>query len=354
MSPVHRVTVAFRIVVVSALLFCANARAQVVEERPVHVQYSAHDGCPNLDGFFWYVRARTQRIRLAAPGEDAELATVNIVRDEHGSTGTLDLPPMDGHPFSRRVEAASCPEVVLALSLVLALAYDPDATTTFPGTVTAPAEPLPVAKPLPTVTEPPREQSATAIPPEGSPPSVSRDYRGAAGLSLFAVGGVSTSLQTAPSAFVEYGFRATGVFRPRARASFLIEVPAATVTSANGTATLRLLQGELEGCPIAFSVLEGVMISPCLGVEVGRLLGSASGNVQGGLSDGLWRVALAAVAHLRGTLAGPVFAEVTGSGDVNLTPGEFVLLNASGGAARVYKPANLFGSFGISLGVHFP
>src|SRR5438477_2320046 len=87
-------------------------------EHPVRLQYSAHPECPDAFGFFAHVRARTQRVRLAAPTEPAELAVIDITRTPSSSVGTLELPPLDGHPFTRRVEAATCQEVVLALSLV--------------------------------------------------------------------------------------------------------------------------------------------------------------------------------------------------------------------------------------------
>src|SRR4051794_20330208 len=102
----------------------AAGAAATVEQTPIRLQYSAHDGCADAAGFFRRVQARTQRVRLAADGELAETATITIERGESGSAGTLELPPLDNRPFSRRVEARTCEEVVLALSLVLALAYD--------------------------------------------------------------------------------------------------------------------------------------------------------------------------------------------------------------------------------------
>src|SRR5581483_6271828 len=69
----------------------------------------------------------------------------------------LELPPFEGRPFTREVEAATCADVVLALSLVVALAYDPDATTTFPATITAPKASLP-----PTVAPPSSSPAVSA------------------------------------------------------------------------------------------------------------------------------------------------------------------------------------------------
>src|SRR5579871_4186983 len=158
MSPVQRgaVVVGTLAALVGAPL---AAQAAPADEHAIRLEYAAHDGCPDALGFFWYVRARTQHLRLAAEGEPADLAKITIVRNAERSVGTLELPPFEGRPFSREVEAPTCADVVLALSLVVALAYDPDATTTFPSTVTAPpapeAAPIPPPSPPPVVTPPP-------------------------------------------------------------------------------------------------------------------------------------------------------------------------------------------------------
>jgi hypothetical protein len=337
-----------------SMLFGSARRAHAqgsADEQPIRIQYTAHDGCPDALGFFWYVRARTQRVRLAAPGESADLATIDIVQADGKSRGTLELPPVDGRPFTRQVEAASCSDVVLALSLVVALSYDPDATTTFPTVVTAPpSEPAPPVQPAPVLVLPP-----PAAPPEPvESPRRMPPYGAAAGLMALGFGGVAPSLQAVLAPFFEYGSNAQGLWHPRLRASFLVQVPATDVQKAPGlSATLFFLAGQLSGCPISVRLNQDVAVSPCLAVDVGQIFGNAGASVQGRQSGSLWWVALEATAHLRSTLAGPVFAEVTGSVGIPLAPGEFVL-QGDGGQVSVHKIPTVFGSFGLGLGVHFP
>jgi len=352
MSPAHRGMIIFA-TVAAAVALPDTAYSAQPEERPIRVEYSAHEGCPDVLGFFWYVRARTQRVRLAAEGETADLARISIVRDDDRSLGTLELAPFEGRPFSREVEAPTCGDVVLALSLVVALAYDPDATTTFPSTVTAPPAPAPA----PTPPAPP-PVVAPAQTPESplaeTRPRASR-YGGAAGIAVLGSGGISPNLQFVLAPFVEFGANArTGLWRPRARASFLVEVPAATVFTSVGAATLQLFAGQIEGCPISVPIAGGVAVVPCLGLDAGKILGNASSAVPRGQSGSLWWIAVEGNAHLHSELTGPLFAEVTGGGGVTTAPGKFVFVRSTSQPELVFDMPALFGSFGLALGAHFP
>jgi hypothetical protein len=310
------------------------------EQKPIRIQYSAHEGCPDALGFFWHVRARTQRVRLAEPGELAELATIHIDRDEGGSAGTLELPPMDGRPFSRRVEASTCGEVVLALSLVLALAYDPDAITTFPTVITAPS-----SQPPPTVAAP---SEVLAQPPPPAPPK----FGAAAGIAAYALGGIAPGLSSVLAPFIEYGSNADRLWKPRVMASLIFQIPAQEVRTLDGrSATLLFFGGQLTGCPIWASIAPGMTVAPCLGFDLGQIIGSGSEGVDSAQTGSLWWIAFEAIGRLRATLTGPVFAEFVGSGGVTLSHGEFVLQGPP--EAHLYKVPNAFGSFGLGLGVHF-
>jgi len=332
------------------------------DERPIRIRYTGHEGCPDALGFFWYIRARTQRVRLASPGEPADLATVSIVPVDGQSVGTLELPPMEGgRPFSRQVAASSCGEVVLALSLVLALNYDPDATTTFPSIVTAPQQEPLVQQPGAAQQPPPVVALPAPSPPivEQSPVEPRRprpDYNAAAGLTALAVSAIGPStFEPVLAPFFEYGSNRDQLWQPRARASFLVQVPAADAQTSAGTATLLFLSAQLSGCPISARLIEPLALSPCLGVDVGQILGKASTNVTGTRQSGnLWWVALEAIVRLRSTLAGPLFAEVTGSGGYSIAPGQFVLIGTQGDRVSAHNLPKFFGSFGLGLGVHFP
>jgi hypothetical protein len=355
MSPVQRGAVVLGIfaMVVGAPLV---AHAAPPDEHAIRLEYTAHEGCPDALGFFWYVRARTQHVRLAAPGETADLAKINIVRSGDRSLGTLELPPFEGRPFSREVEAPTCADVVLALSLVVALAYDPDATTTFSATITAPPAPeppVPAQSPEPAIAPPTVQEPEPTR--EATSPTARARHGGAAGVAVLGSGGAGPSLQILLAPFVEYSAKAMGLWQPRVRGTFLVELPAATVSvEPIGPATLQLFAGQVEGCPISVHITADIAIFPCIGVDAGALVGRASNTVPGAQSGTLWRVALDGSVRLRSTLAGPLFAELTATGNVNLLPGKFVFLDSSSNQVDVYNLPNPFGSFGLGLGVYFP
>jgi hypothetical protein len=354
MSPVQR---GAAVLGTLAMVVCVPLAAQAApDEHPIRLEYVAHEGCPDALGFFWYVRARTQHVRLAAEGEPADLAKINITHDGERSVGTLELPPFEGRPFTREVEAPTCADVVLALSLVVALAYDPDATTTFPSTVSAPppaGAPVPAPSPQPVIASPPAQ--VDEVQSEPKPPPQRAGHGVAIGLAVLGSGGTGPSLQLLLAPFVEYAAKATGLWQPRVRGTFLVEVPSTTVSVTDiGAATLQLFAGQIEGCPISVPLGADVSIFPCIGVEAGRLVGRASSTVAGAQSGGLWRVALDGGLHLRSALTGPLFAELTATGSISLAPGKFVFFDASSNEVPVYNIPELFGSFGLALGVHFP
>ena len=314
-----------------------------VEQTPIRLQYSAHDGCPDAAGFFRRVQARTQRVRLAAEGELAETATITIERADDGSAGTLELPPLDNRPFSRRVEARTCDEVVLALSLVLALAYDPDAITTFPSVVTAPAGAV-AAVPAAPVAEP--------LPPAPAPVAPPARSGAAAGIAAYALSGISPGLSSILAPFIEYGSTADRLWKPRVMASLVFQIPQHEVqVDANRSATLLFFGGQLTGCPIWASITSGITVAPCLGFDLGQIIGSGTNGVESASTGSLLWVAFEAIGRLRATITGPMFAEFMGSGGVTLSHGEFVLTTPP--EKSVHKIPYGFGSFGLGLGVHF-
>jgi hypothetical protein len=313
------------------------------EQTPIGLQYSAHDGCPDSSAFFRLVQARTQRIRLAAPGELAEQATIVIERGESGSAGTLELPPLDNRPFSRRVEARTCDEVVLALSLVLALAYDPEAITNFPAvSAAAPASPQAPRAAPPVL--PPEAPPAAAAPPER--------FAAAAGIAAYAVGGIAPGLSSILSPFIEYGSNSERLWSPRVMLSLQFQIPQQDVTTTDGrSATLLFFGGQLTGCPIWVSVVRGIALAPCLGFDLGQIIGSGNEGVESTRTGSLLWAAFEAIGRLRATVTGPVFAEFVGSGGLTLSHGEFILQGPP--EAPVHKIPIGFGSFGLGLGVHF-
>jgi hypothetical protein len=354
------VRTAVLLVIAAALGVPRGARAQTepnaassAAQTAIHLQYAAHEGCPDAIGFFGYVRARTTHLRTAAMGESADIAKIDIVREGTQSVGTLELPPVDARPFTRRVDASSCEEVVLALSLVLALAYDPDAITTFAAEVTAPAAPVPAAP----VAAAPTFAQGSAPPPVSmeaapSPPVPPARFGAAAGLAAYGSSGISPGASAQLAAFVEYGSNAERLWRPSGRVSLFFGIPERNLRpSQGGEAGLLFFGGQLSGCPLSLRITEGVSAVPCLGFDLGQIIGSGQGSADGDRTGSLWWIALEAIVRIRAVVTGPLFVELAGSGGVTLSPGrfQFVVQNQD---VPIYKIPIGFGSFGIGLGVH--
>ncbi|HVY37913.1 MAG TPA: hypothetical protein VHM31_08255, partial [Polyangia bacterium] len=82
---------------------------------------------------FWGgISSRTERARAARPGEPAMRMTVRLTRAGAKVHGELRINNPGGHSEARRVDGATCAEVVQSLSLTAALAIDPLAAATPP------------------------------------------------------------------------------------------------------------------------------------------------------------------------------------------------------------------------------
>ncbi|MFL5307320.1 MAG: hypothetical protein ACJ8F1_19035, partial [Polyangia bacterium] len=97
---------------------------------PVRIDFAAPAGCADADVFWGGISTRTERARAAHPGEPAMRMIVRLTRAGAKVHGELRINNPGGHSEARRVDGATCAEVVQSLSLTAALAIDPLATTT--------------------------------------------------------------------------------------------------------------------------------------------------------------------------------------------------------------------------------
>jgi hypothetical protein len=161
---------------------------------PVRVEFDAPAGCSDADDFFAGVLSRARRVHRAHPGETGVRLTVHVTRAGGRVHGELRVNEAGGQAETRRVDGATCAEVVQVLSLTAALAIDPTADLLAPAAPAkpsaapypvrapppAPATPSPVraapaaeatTKPAPSAVPPAAPSSAT--PPAASPPAPS-------------------------------------------------------------------------------------------------------------------------------------------------------------------------------------
>jgi hypothetical protein len=131
---------------------------------PVRVEFDAPAGCSDAEAFFAGVLARTRHVHRARPGETAVRLTVHVTRVGPRVRGELRVNEAGGEAETRRVDGATCTEVVQVLSLTAALAIDPTAGFLAPAAPDKPpAAPSPVRAP-PSAAAPPPGREAPANP----------------------------------------------------------------------------------------------------------------------------------------------------------------------------------------------
>ena len=141
---------------------------------PVRVEFDAPTGCSDAEAFFAGVLARTRHVHRARPGETAVRLTVHVTRVGGRVHGELRVNEAGGEAETRRVDGATCAEVVQVLSLTAALAIDPTASLLGPAVPDKPpVAPSPVRGPPSAAAAPPpgRAAPAASAAPVGAPPS---------------------------------------------------------------------------------------------------------------------------------------------------------------------------------------
>ncbi len=195
---------------------------------PVRVEFDAPSGCSDGEAFFAGVLARTRHVHRARPGETAVRLTVHVTRVGGRVHGELRVNEAGGEAETRRVDGATCAEVVQVLSLTAALAIDPTADLLAPAVPEKPpAAPSPVRAPPSAAAAPSSGRAAPAAAaraggaaPLVQPPAVVARCTSRAHGSAGSTSGVSVAGDTARR---RPGFRtaaaAHGRARPRRRSS---------------------------------------------------------------------------------------------------------------------------------------
>jgi hypothetical protein len=161
-----------------ALVVLAQAGPTLPAQIPIRIDFDAPAGCADADAFYAGVQARMDRVRRAHPGEAAMRLVVRLTRTGGKVHGELHIGGEGGESDTRRVDGATCQEVVQVLSLTAALAIDPSAGVAVPvlpekpAPVTAPpVSPRPLAAPAPAGPPAPAPPRAPPSPPvDSSPP----------------------------------------------------------------------------------------------------------------------------------------------------------------------------------------
>jgi hypothetical protein len=130
------------------------------EATPIRIELDAPPDCATAEAFFESVRARTERARPVKEGETGVRVVVKLTRIGPRAHGELRVIGDRGESDTRRVDGATCTEVVDALSLTVALAVDPTARLGAPARESEPLAPALCPEP-----EPPQQQPEPTPPP---------------------------------------------------------------------------------------------------------------------------------------------------------------------------------------------
>ncbi len=150
------------VVLASAFPFLVVSLAGATESatalKPIQVQMEAPAGCANAEDFFSSLLSRTSLVRQAAEGEPHTTIQVRLIEMPRYVLGELRIVDDRGETDARKVQGATCDDVVQAVALAAAVALDP--SVLLPPTVAIPAP----AKDAPASTEP--HMAPEAVPPQ--------------------------------------------------------------------------------------------------------------------------------------------------------------------------------------------
>lgn len=228
-------------------------------------EYRAPEVCPDAVSFRNRVAARTQRARMAEPGELARTFTIEVRIDATEASAFLSFVDSRGTPVTRAVRGETCDEVVSAIALVTALAIEA-------GTVEAdtptPGSPTPERAAAPPIANTPVNEPKKRSPPAPAPHALA--------WLVGAETGVTTWLGPSPTlgigAFGEVGTYAGA----SGRLTLLRATSHALVEQADGTfrrGDFTAFVARIEGCPLAAALGAGFRVVPCLGLGLGALEG---------------------------------------------------------------------------------
>jgi hypothetical protein len=226
---------------------------------PIRIELDAPPDCATAEAFYEAVRARTERARPVKEGETGVRVVVRLTRVGKNAHGELRVIGERGESDARRVDGASCTEVVEALSLTVALAVDPTARL-------GPLEkPLEVTHVVPECPEP------EPPPPPPAPPPPELEVR--VGAHLLAFGQVSP--------YMSFGADLSArVIAPWSTASSLglaVLYARNDLFAAEPAAAVSSTLFELSGCPKRFGDRGTFTIEPCAFVMGGWMHASGQG-----------------------------------------------------------------------------
>lgn len=353
--------------VAAALIADAGASIADDEAEPIHLEYSAPTGCPDRAAFEAHVRALTAKARfeVARPG----VRTFDV-RVEAGAPlrGTMVVVRGDVVEGRRVVEADRCSDVDDALTLMVALAIDPQASLTpvSAGSAAAPSS-------IPSAPAPSAAESASAAPPpQPAPPApaapqppprqnapVARDDSRSrllptlqpetlsVGVDLAVASGVAPGLLASASPSVEWRSGAKSLLAPALHLAF-VRTATGNFDAGGGAASLTWTAGRLDGCGLDWPPVASLHLLGCARVEAGVIDAVGSGIVGAHGSTRGW-FAAGPLMRVEWAFLPPLYLDADVAPMLRVTADRFFFLPDS----TVYEVPYAGLDASVGIGVHF-
>jgi hypothetical protein len=229
---------------------------------PVRVTLEAPADCSTSEDFFQSLRARSDRVRPANPGERSVEIGVRLVRKGSKVRGELRMIGEHGESDTRQVDGASCAEVVEALSLTVALSLVPTSRVAAKEAEPAPEASTPPSGSNDTAGAEADADSESAPGPELDGPLGAHTLHVALSAHAMIAGFVAPDVQMGGGAAVRIGLGSD----PASAVSFTLggfQVQTDLFARAERS-RFRLAAAEVGICPARFALFGGGSVEPCL------------------------------------------------------------------------------------------
>lgn len=227
---------------------------------PVRIDFEAPPGCSTAEQLYEGIRARSDRVKLVAEGEEGWEIRVRLRRVGRRVRGELRVVHDRGATDTRAVEGSSCDTVVQALSFTAALALDK---------VAEEIEPPPVAAPPPPTPPPPPPPPAVEAPERLEP------FRIEMGAQILLAQVVSPGVNLGGALVARLTQRADSALSPSFGLSLVHArndvLPGADRASVQWTAVT------LTGCPLRWDIAGSLGAAPCITATGGWLAATGHG-----------------------------------------------------------------------------
>jgi hypothetical protein len=349
--------------VAAALIAEAGASNADDEAEPIQLEYSAPPGCPDRAAFEAHVRALTAKARfeVARPG----VRTFDV-RIEAGAPlrGTMLLYRGNVVEGRRVVQADRCSDVDDALTLMVALAIDPQASLTpvSAGSAAPPssipsapsaaesASAAPVPQPVPPRPPPPptRQSAAAAQDDSRSGPVPTRQPETLSiGVGLALASGVAPGVLVGASPSVEWRSGARSLVAPALRLAF-VRTSSGTFDAGGGAASFTWTVGRLDGCGLDWPPAASLHLLGCARVEAGVVDAVGSGIVGAHGSTRAW-FAAGPLMRVEWAFLPPMYLDADVAPMFRVTADRFYFLPSS----TIYEVPYAGLDASVGVGVHF-